>query len=1013
IGIGNALRLTIDAVPDVTNVQVQVNCVAPALGAEEVERRITFPLEMALAGLPRIAETRSISQFGLSQITLVFSEGTDLHFVRSLVAQRLEAARPAMPPGILPEMGPVTTGLGELYYVFLDNPDLPLMERRHLMDWVVRPNLLTVPGLAEVNTWGGAVRRIEVRLDPDRLRAYGVDVSRVVEAVSQSNSDAGAATISQGGEQRLVRGIGRLEDPDDLRRVVLGTHEGVPVTLGRVASIVDAPMVRQGAITADGRGEQVVAMNLLLIGENGRIVVERVKDRIRSISKSLPEGTRMPGFLDRSKLIERTLETALRNLAEGGALVVVVLFLFLLQLRAGLIVSSMIPVAMLIAVTAMHAFGVSANLMSLGAIDFGLVVDGGVIIVENAVRRLAGHHARTGTSANGEERKAIVLAAAREVLKPSIAGVVIIMAAYLPILALEGVEGKMFRPMGLTVLFALAGALALSLTLVPALCGRFLRADVEQEHPVLHRLEAAYRPLLRATVGRPLVPSIAAACAFALAAWTFPRLGSEFVPQLDEGAIAVEAIYPPSIALDEVIQRATVAEGYLRAQFPDEIAKIVTRIGRPEVATDPMLINQTDIMIELTPPSQWRKARSKAALVDRVAAALDRIPGVETSLTQPIQMRMGEMLAGVGQRSDLGIQLFGPDPAVLARDAAKIVRLVEQVPGAVDVQAESTVGLPQLRITLDREALARYGVRVDAVNDVIAAAVGGAVATTVSDGATRIDVAVRLAPEHRSDSEAIARVPVATSAGALVPLSRLARIEQVEGPIQISRENGQRRIAIQANARGRDLGSLAEDVQQLLERDYHPPVGYRIEYAGTFLQLKSGRARLAVTTPIAFLLIFLLLFSTFGSIRQASLVFTGIPLAITGGVGALALRGMPFSIPAGIGFIALAGIAVLNGVVLVSFINDLRANGTPLRDAVVEGAVARLRPVLMTASVAGIGFLPMALATGAGAEVQKPLATVVIGGLLSSTTLTLLVLPSLYAWGERNPEDKAKRGSTA
>ena len=1000
-GIWNARQLPIDAVPDITNVQVQVNVVAPALGAEEVERQLTFPLEIALAGLPRLEETRSISQFGLSQITLVFEEDTDLYFIRNLVSMRLEGAKEQLPPGVKAEMGPVTTGLGEIYYARLDNPNLSLMERRSLMDWVVRPSLLSVPGLAEVNTWGGEARQVQVQLDPQKLQSFGFSVPDVVKAVSESNENAGGAAISQGGEQQLVRSVGTISGADDLKKIVLGAAKGVPVTLAQVAEITDAAMVRQGAMTANGVGEQVYAINLLLIGENGRVVVERTKKKILTIEKSLPPGSKLLGFLDRAELIERTLQTAIKNLVEGGVLVIVVLFLFLLQFRAGLIVSAVIPLAMLVAIIGMKTFHVSANLMSLGAIDFGLIVDGAVIIVENTVRRLVEARHNTGKDLTEPERQDVIYRAASEVLKPSLAGVIIIMAAYLPILTLVGVEGKMFRPMGLTVLFALTGALLLSLTLVPALCSLFLKVRSEKAHPVLHKLEQAYRPLLERTLRLPVIPVSVSVVLLGISIWLFPRLGSEFMPQLDEGAIAVEAIYAPSIALDEVIERAGVAERFIKQKFPDEIKEVVTRIGRSEVATDPMLINQTDVLIDLNPPSQWKKAKTKDELVEKVAAELGKLPGVATSLTQPIQMRMGELLAGVGQRSDLGVQLFGPDPAILASEADKLAKIIASVPGAVDVRAETTQGLPQLQIALDRDAIALYGVHVAEVNATIAAAVAGHVATTLSDGATRVDVSVRLQERFRSTPEAIGQIPVAIEGGGSVPLTQLSKISLVERPVQISRENGQRRITVQSNVRGRDLGSLAEDVKKKLDKEYKTPVGYRLEFAGTFEQLQSGRARLAVVTPLAFLLIFFLLYTTFGSLKQAALVFTGIPLAVTGGVFALWLRGMPFSISAGIGFIALAGIAVLNGVVLVSFINDLRREGKLVQEAVIEGAVARLRPVLMTASVAGIGFLPMAMATGAGAEVQKPLATVVIGGLISATLLTLVVLPTLYARFEK------------
>jgi cobalt-zinc-cadmium resistance protein CzcA len=1001
-GLYSATQLPIDAVPDLTNRQVQINAVAPALGAEEVERQITFPLEVALAGLPYLVETRSISQFGLSQITVVFRDDTDLYFARQLVSQRLEGVKEQLPPGVHAEMGPVSSGLGEIYYIRLDNPDLSLMERRTLMDWVVRPALLSVPGLAEVNTWGGEVRQVQVQIDPDRLRAYGFTVPDVLEAVSESNQNAGGAYLRRGPEQQVVRGIGTLRGPEDIRKVVLGSHEGTPVTVEQVAQVSDAPMVRQGAITAEGRGEAVYAINMLLIGENGRIVVERVKDRVRTIEKSLPAGSQLVGFLDRSALIERTLRTAMTNLIEGGLLVIVVLFLFLLQMRAGLIVSSVIPLSMLIAVIGMRYFGVSANLMSLGAIDFGLIVDGAVILVENSVRRLTEERQLHGRELTEEERRETIYAATLQVRRASQFGEMIIIAAYLPILSLTGIEGKMFRPMGLTVIFALLGALLLSFTLVPALCALFLRVREERRNPVVHLLEMRYRPLLEWTLGHKWLPLTVAAGLLVVSISLFGRLGSEFLPKLDEGAVAVEAMYLPSISLEEVVERATVAERHIKAKFPDEVKELITRIGRPEVATDPMLVNQTDILIDLTPRDRWKKARTKDELVAKMAEELEKLPGVATGMTQPIQMRTGEILEGVGQRSDLAIKLYGADPEILAAEAAKIAAVIQKTPGAADVRTETTEGLPQLQIRLDRDAIARYGVRAAEVNAVLGTAVGGAVATTISDGARRVDVSVRLAPEFRDDPEQIGRIPVPTPDGTTVPLSLLAEVASIEGPVQISRENGQRRITVQANARGRDLGSLAEEVQRRLDREYRLPTGYRLEFAGTFEHLQSGRTRLALVTPLTFALIFLLLYSTFGSVKQAALVFTGIPLAVTGGVLALYLRGMPFSIPAGIGFIALAGIAVLNGVVMVTFINELRRDGKAVREAILEGAVSRLRPVLMTAAVAGFGFVPMAFSQGAGAEVQKPLATVVIGGLISATLLTLAVLPTLYALFERD-----------
>ena len=1011
IGFGayNATLLPIDAVPDVTNKQVQINTVAPALGPEEVERQITFPLEQTLAGLPHLHETRSISQFGLSQVTVVFDDEVDLYFARQLVNQRLQEAKSSLPADVHAEMGPVSTGLGEIYYIRLEGEKYSLMERRSMMDWIVRPQLLSVPGLAEVNTWGGMARQIQVAIDPNKLRAYGLTAPNIVRAVSSNNQNAGGAYLTRGSEQQLVRTLGIIRNNDDIRNIVVGAHEGVPITVGQVATVSESAVVRQGAMSQDGEGEQVYAITMLLIGENGRVVVERVKDRVKLIQKSLPPGTHLVGFLDRAELINRTLKTASTSLMEGGILVIVVLFAFLLQLRAGLIVSSMIPLSMLIAIIGMRYFGVSANLMSLGAIDFGIIVDGGVIIVENCVRQLAERRHENNRELTEKERLEVIYEGTVQVLKPGISGVVIILAAYVPILTLTGLEGKTFRPMGLTVIFALLGALLLSFTLVPALCAFFLKVKTERENPVVHWLSKLYRPALEKSMRYRLLTVSAAALFLAFCLFQASRLGSEFMPQLDEGSYAIEAIYAPSISLEQVVERAGVAEKVIRDMFPDEVKNVVTRIGRPEVATDPMLVNQTDVLIDLYPPEHWKKTKEKSELTKLLSEELDKIPGLHASFSQPIEMRMSELIQGVGVRANLGIKLFGPNPDVLAREANRIERIASKVPGAADVKAETTQGLPQLQIAIRRDQIARYGINVSDVNEVVETAIGGKVVTTISDGATRVDVSVRMPQSFRDDPDKIGDILIPASDGKQIPLAQLADIESVEGPVQISRENGQRRIVIQANVRGRDLGGFTEEVKQRLDREYKLPTGYRLEFGGTYEQLQSGRARLAIATPLTFALIFLLLFTTFGSLKQAALVFTGIPFAITGGILALTLRGMPFSISAGIGFIALAGIAVLNGVVMVTFINQLREKGMSVQEATVQGAMARLRPVLMTAAVAGIGFLPMALSHSAGAEVQRPLATVVIGGLISATALTLVILPTLYAWFEREKKTDVER----
>lgn len=1003
-GIYNAVRLPIDAVPDITNRQVQINVTAPALAPTEIERQITFPLEVALSGMPGLIETRSISQFGLCQITVVFEDTTDIYFARQLVLERLQTAREQLPPGIsAPELGPISTGLGEIYYIIVDGPG-SLTEKRELLDFTIKPQLRTVPGLVEVNEYGGIKKQFQVIVDPQKLAARALSLRDVQTALEANNSNAGGGYIEKGQEQQLVRGVGVLRDERDIENIVLTAHDGVPIYIRDIANVTTGGAIRQGAVTMNGEGEAVTGITMLLLGENGRVVVERVKDRVEQIQKTLPAGTRLLGFMDRSELIGRTLQTAIKNLVEGGLLVIGVLFLFLLQLRAGLIVSSIIPLSMLFAIIGMRYFDVSANLMSLGAIDFGIIVDAAVIIVENCVRRLAEMRRALGRDLTEKERLDTIYQGAVEVRQASQFGEMIIIAAYLPILSLVGIEGKMFRPMGITVILALAGALLLSMTLVPALCAYFLRVKIERENVILTKTTRGYRPALKWALGHPALVLGGAVLFFFGCISLFPRLGSEFIPQLDEGALAIQAGYPPSISLESAIERATYMEGILKKSFPDEIDQVLTRIGRAEVATDPMTVAQHDLLISLHPKNSWKKARSKEELIDRIAEVTEKIPGVGLTFTQPIQMRMNELIEGVGIRSELGIKLYGNDLQVLSAQAAKIGRIIRQVPGSADVAVETTDGLPVLNITMNREAIARHGINVDDVQQVIESAVGGGEVGHIIQGNKRFELVMRLAEKFRDSPEAIGRITVPSLSGAAIPLSELATIENEEGPVQISRENGERRVVIQSNVRGRDLGSFVEEVKSQIEKQLDLPAGYYLEYSGTYENLQSGRARLMIVVPVTFGLIFLLLFTALHSVKQAAIVFTGIPLAVTGGILSLFFRGLPFSMSAGIGFIALFGIAVLNGVVLITFINHLREKGTPLYEAVVEGCLLRLRPVLMTAAVASIGFLPMALARGAGAEVQRPLATVVIGGLITSTLLTLFVLPTLYNWLEKPVE---------
>ena len=1008
-GIWSAVNLPIDAVPDITNKQVQINTVAPALAPSEIEQQITFPIEIALAGLPRLEEVRSISQFGLSQVTAIFQDDVDIYFARQLVLERLQAARDELPEGVSPpSMGPVSTGLGEIYYVLVEGPQ-SLMDRRTMLDWVIKPQLRTVPGLVEVNSYGGTEKQYQVLVDPQKLLAHKVTIRQVQEALQANNQNAGGGYIQRGDEQQLVRGIGLIRTVEDIANIVVGAEGGTPITVRDVAQVTVGGATRQGALTADGKGEAVSGISMLLLGENGRIVVQRIRERLVQIQKTLPAGTKLVGFMDRSELIMRTLETAVRNLLEGGVLVIIILFLFLLQLRAGLIVSSAIPLAMLFAIVGMKQLNVSANLMSLGAIDFGLIVDGAVIIVENCVRQLSERRRELGRNLTEPERLEGIYESTIGVLKPSLFGTVIIMASYIPILSFTGVEGKMFRPMGITVILALAGALLLSMTLIPALCAYFLRVKEEKEHPVLHRVAHGYEPMLKHAMRARWITVGGAVLFLAGCLALVPRLGFEFIPELNEGSMAIQVGYPPSMSLEKAIERATVLEKIVKEGFPDEVDRVVTRIGRAELATDPMLVSQHDILISLKPPEQWKKAHTKEGLEEKVREAVETIPGVGAQFTQPIRMRMNELIEGVGIRGKLGIKLFGEDMDVLAEKAREIEKVVRTVLGASDVGSEKTSGLPVLNIEIRRDEIARYGINVADVQQAIETAVGGTEAGRVAEGNKRFDLVVRLAEQYRSDPEAIGRILVGGAGGTQLPLAQLANIEATEGPVQVSRDSGQRRIVIQSNVRGRDLGGYVEDVKKKIDADVKLPAGYFLKFGGEYEKMQSAMARLSIAVPVTFFLIFLLLYTTFNSLRQSVLVFTGIPFAITGGILALLLRGMHFSISAGIGFIALFGVAVLNGVVLVTFINELREQGVPVKEAVVRGCLLRLRPVLMTAAVASIGFIPMALAHGAGAEVQKPLATVVIGGLITSTVLTLFVLPTLYAWFER---DRAGRPDT-
>ena len=1015
LGINALAKLPIDAVPDVTNVQVQILTNSPGLAPEEVEQFISFPVETAMSGLPKTEEIRSVSKFGLSVVTVVFEEGTDIYWARQLVGERLTAAREQIPEGYgEPEMGPISTGLGEIYQFEVRGepmcdagaPDTEAcytpMELRTILDWYINVQLRSVPGIVEVNSFGGELKTYQVTLEPDRLVSYGLSVGDVFAAVEANNRNVGGGYIARGGEQYLIRGEGLVESLEDLESVVLAHGErGTPVYVRDVGRAELAPMIRQGAVTRDGRGEAVVGIVMMLIGENSRVVVDQVKDKIAQVEKTLPPGVTIDPFYDRTELIRRTIKTVAKNLTEGGLLVIVVLLLLLGNLRGGLIVSSAIPLSMLAAFIAMRQAGISGNLMSLGAIDFGLIVDGSVVMIENIVRVL--HERRQDDRVSHLEK---VRQAAHQVARPVVFAVSIIMIVYLPILALRGIEGKMFRPMALTVVFALAASLVCALTLMPVLASLFLKRVSEKEPFLFRFAKKLYVPMLDRSIRHKGITVGVAVALFLASLGIAPFLGAEFIPRLDEGAIAMQIWRLPSISLEQSNEISTVAERVLKEEFP-EVDTVISRTGRAEIATDPMGVEISDTYLMLAPRETWRY-KSKEALIEAIDEAMqESVTGAIFSYSQPIELRVSELISGV--RSDIAVHIYGDDLAVLKQKADEVARVLQEIPGAADVKAEQTVGLPMLRVRIDRQAIARYGINAADVLDVIET-IGGKGLGVVLEGQKRFTLQARFGDEVLADLDRLRdlRVSAPAEGGALprlIPLAQLADIAIEDGPAQISRDRISRRINIEANVRGRDLASFVADAQEAVDLEVDMPPGWTVEWGGQFENLEEASARLVLLVPLALLLIFVLLYSTFGSVRLATLIFFNVPLAITGGLVALLIRGYPFSISAGVGFIALFGIAVLNGVVLVSYIVEKRKHGLDADEAAREGALTRLRPVLMTAMVASFGFIPMALATSAGAEVQRPLATVVIGGLVTSTLLTLLVLPAIYRWfGERTLE---------
>ncbi len=1002
-GAFNYQRLPIDAVPDITNVQVQINTEAPGFSPLESEQRITFPIETAMAGLPNLEETRSISRYGLSQVTVVFEDGTDIYFARQLVNERIQEAAATLPPGLTPSMGPIATGLGEIFLwtVEYDPPDsgdddkvAAGMDLRTIQDWIVRPQVRTVPGVADVNSIGGYTREFHVTPDPSRLMAYGMTFRDVMTAITANNTNVGAGYIERRGEQYLIRAPGQVSSLEDLQRIVVGSHQGTPITLADLGTVALGKELRTGAATEDGR-EVVLGTAFMLMGENSRIVARRVADKVAEVNQTLPDGVRVKTVYDRSTLVDETIATVRHNLTLGALLVIVVLFAFLGNIRAALITACVIPLSMLFAITGMVEWGVSGNLLSLGALDFGIIIDGAVIIVENCIRRLGIRQHELGRVLTPAERFETVFLASSEVRKATMFGEVIIMIVYLPILTLTGIEGKMFYPMAFTVLAALIGAMILSMTFVPAAVAVFVTGRVsERENPLVSAATRAYAPSLRFALKHRAITAMGAGGLLVISGVMGTRLGTEFLPSLDEGDLLIHALRIPGTSLTTAVEMQHALERKLKT-YP-EVDYVFSKIGTAEIATDPMPPSVADTYVMLKDPDDWPDpGRSKTNLLRQLETELLTLPGNNYEFIQPIQMRFNELIAGV--RSDVAVKVYGDDMETLEEVGAGIEAALAAVPGASDVTLEQTTGLPVLTVQIDRAAIGRLGLSLADVQDTIEIAMGGQQAGQVFEGDRRFAIIVRLPEPVRTDLDALGRLPIAIpGTSGFVPLGQVATFDIAPGPNQVSRENGKRRVVVTANVRGRDIGSFVEEATQRIAADVEVPAGYWTAWGGQFENLLSARRRLMVVVPLALLLIITLLFITFGNMRDALLVFSGVPLALTGGIFFLWLRDIPFSISAAVGFIALSGVAVLNGLVMLTFINRLRADGVSIDDAVFDGAIARLRPVLMTALVASLGFLPMALATGTGAEVQRPLATVVAGGIMTSTLLTLIVLPVLY-----------------
>jgi cobalt-zinc-cadmium resistance protein CzcA len=1003
-GAWSLTRLSIDAFPDVSPVMVQVITEAPGLAPEEVEKLVTYPVEVAMKGLPGVEQVKSISAFGISQVSIYFRDDVDIYFARQLTLEKMQEAKEQIPPGLgEPALGPITTGLGQVFQYVVEGEGKDLTELRTIEDWIVKYNLRSVPGVADVISFGGQVKQYQVQVDPRSLQQYGVTLEDVKKALGANNLNVGGGYLVHGAEEYLIRGIGLAESLEDLGNVIVTERQGTPVYVRNVAKVAFGPEVRRGAVTMNGKDEVVTGIVLKRIYENTSQVIEAVKAKVAELNKSLPDGVKIVPYYDQSELVERAVSTVRDALVEGAILIVVVLFLFLGNVRSALIVTAMLPLSLLLAFMLMQAFGMSANLMSLGglSIGIGMMVDGGVVMVENIYRHLAeAQHAGKGESG----RSGRILWAAKEVGRPIVFAIAIIVLVFLPLFTLQGVEGKMFRPMAFAISFAMVGSLIFSLTVIPVLCSFFLKAKGEEDSWVMRVVKRPYVPMLRWSLTNRKKMLVAALLALGGALALVPFLGTEFVPQLEEGSILYRVTLAPSAGLDESLKLSTRFESLAR-EFP-EVADVISRVGRAEAGGDPEPVNNIEAIVTLKPESAWRKGWKKADLVQAMEEKFSVIPGVALNFSQPIQNRVDELLSGV--KAELAIELYGDDLDKLVSTADQIQRVVGSIPGAADVQTEQVTGQPQVQIHVDRGAIARLGLNADDVLEAIETAVGGENVGQVFEGIRRFDVNLRLQAPFRKDVASLGNLLVATPDGQTrVPLSQLASIQVVTGPKQINHQDGQRRIVIQLNVRGRDMGGFVAEAQQKIAQRVKLPAGYFLKWGGQFENQQRAMGRLAVIVPITIVLIFFLLFSSFNSLKQAALIILNVPFALIGGILGLAISRQYLSVPASVGFIALFGVAVLNGVVLVSYINSLRAEGKPLAKAIYDGTLLRLRPVLMTATVAILGLLPLLFSTGAGSEVQRPLAAVVVGGLLTSTLLTLLLLPTLYGWFEREPAERA------